>query len=46
MPDVADKTFTSAIVEFPPGARATPHRQGAALVYAYVLEGSVRSQPD
>jgi quercetin dioxygenase-like cupin family protein len=46
LPDVADKTFTSAIVEFPPGARATPHRHGAALVYAYVLEGTVRSQLD
>jgi quercetin dioxygenase-like cupin family protein len=46
LPDVADKTFTSAIVEFPPGARATPHRHGSALVYAYVLEGTVRSQLD
>ncbi|OBA88347.1 cupin [Mycolicibacterium mucogenicum] len=46
LPDVPGKTFTSAIVEFPPGARATPHRHGAAFIYAYVLEGTVRSQVD
>ncbi len=38
------KTFTSAIVTFPPGARALPHRHGDAFVYAYVLEGSVSSE--
>lgn len=46
LPDVPGKTFTSAIVEFPPGARATPHRHGDAFIYAYVLEGTVRSQVD
>lgn len=46
LPDVPGKTFTSAIVEFPPDARATPHRHGAAFIYAYVLEGTVRSQVD
>ena len=40
------KTFTSAIVDFPAGARAAPHRHGEAFVYAYVLEGTVRSQLD
>jgi quercetin dioxygenase-like cupin family protein len=44
LPNVQGKTFTSAIVDFPPGARAVPHRHGEAFVYAYVLEGSVRSQ--
>ncbi|GAA0412557.1 hypothetical protein GCM10009530_76360 [Microbispora corallina] len=44
LPNVKGKTFTSAIVTFPPGARATPHRHGQAFVYAYVLEGTVRSQ--
>ena len=39
-----DKTFTSAIVTFPPGARAVAHRHGDAFVYAYVLEGAVNSQ--
>ena len=39
-------SLTSAIVTFPPGARAAPHRHGEAFVYAYVLSGSVRSQID
>jgi quercetin dioxygenase-like cupin family protein len=44
VPHVKDKTFTSVIVDLPPNARATPHRHGQAFVYAYVLEGTVRSQ--
>ncbi|MFN3005778.1 cupin domain-containing protein [Mycolicibacterium wolinskyi] len=44
LPNVAGKTFTSAIVTFPPGAHAAPHRHGDAFVYAYVLEGAVSSQ--
>lgn len=44
LPHVKGKTFTSVIVYFPPGARAAPHRHGSAFVYAYVLEGTVRSQ--
>jgi quercetin dioxygenase-like cupin family protein len=44
LPNVRDKTFTSAIVNFPPAARAVPHRHGDAFVYAYVLDGSVRSR--
>jgi quercetin dioxygenase-like cupin family protein len=46
LPNVQGKTFTSVIVDFPPGARAAPHRHGEAFVYAYVLEGTVRSQLD
>ncbi len=46
LPNAPGKTFTSAIVDFPPGARAVPHRHGQAFVYAYVLEGSVRSSVD
>ncbi|MFI5707153.1 cupin domain-containing protein [Kribbella sp. NPDC051620] len=46
LPNVPGKTFTSAIVDFPPGAHALPHRHGDAFVYAYVLEGTVRSQVD
>jgi len=42
--NVMGKSFTSVIVYFPPDARAVPHRHGSAFVYAYVLEGSVRSQ--
>ncbi|GAA3207083.1 cupin domain-containing protein [Nonomuraea helvata] len=44
LPNVKGKTFTSMIVSFPPAARAAPHRHGKAFVYAYVLEGTVRSQ--
>ena len=44
LPHVTGKTFTSMIVYFPPDARAAPHRHGSAFVYAYVLEGTVRSQ--
>ena len=44
LPNVKGKTFTSLIVAFPPGARAVPHRHGDAFVYAYVLDGTVRSQ--
>ncbi len=46
LPNVPGKTFTSAVVDFPPGARAVPHRHGEAFVYAYVLEGTVRSSVD
>ncbi|SEG94877.1 Cupin domain-containing protein [Thermomonospora echinospora] len=44
LPNVQGKTFTSAIVTFPPDARAVPHRHGNAFVYAYVLKGTVRSR--
>ena len=44
LPNVKGKTFTSAVVDFPPNARAMPHRHGEAFVYAYVLQGTVRSE--
>ena len=44
LPNVNGKTFTSAVVEFPPDAIASPHRHGQAFLYAYVLEGTVRSK--
>ncbi|MFI6737080.1 cupin domain-containing protein [Nonomuraea sp. NPDC050451] len=44
LPNVKGKTFTSAIVDFPPGSRAVPHRHGDSFVYAYVLGGTFRSQ--
>jgi quercetin dioxygenase-like cupin family protein len=46
LPNVQGKTVTSVIVNFPPGARAAPHRHGEAFVDAYALEGTVRSQLD
>jgi quercetin dioxygenase-like cupin family protein len=44
LPNVQGKTFTSVIVNLPPGVSAAPHRHGDAFLYAYVLEGTVRSQ--
>jgi quercetin dioxygenase-like cupin family protein len=44
LPNVQGKTFTSAIVAFPPAARAVPHRHGQAFVYAYVLAGTIVSK--
>jgi quercetin dioxygenase-like cupin family protein len=46
LPNAEGKTFTSQVVDFPPGAAAAPHRHGQAFVYAYVLQGTVRSQVD
>ncbi len=46
LPGRDGQTFTSVIVDFPPGARALPHRHGEAFVYAFVLSGSVRSALD
>lgn len=46
LPNVPGKSFTSAIVTFPPAARALPHRHGDAFVYAYVLEGTISSRLD
>lgn len=46
LPNAEGRTFTSQIVDFPPGAGAPPHRHGQAFVYAYVLQGAVRSQVD
>jgi quercetin dioxygenase-like cupin family protein len=44
LPNVKGKSFTAAVVSFPPGARALPHRHGKAFVFAYVLQGTIRSQ--
>jgi quercetin dioxygenase-like cupin family protein len=46
IPNIPGKTFTSVIVNFPPGAKADSHRHGEAFVYAYVLSGTIRSQLD
>jgi quercetin dioxygenase-like cupin family protein len=46
LPGGDGKTFTSVIVELPPGAKARPHRHGEAFVYAFVLSGRVRSALD
>lgn len=44
LPNVRGKSFTSATVSFPAGARALSHRHGQSFVFAYVLEWRVRSQ--
>jgi len=44
LPNVEGKTFTVVRVEFPAGTVALPHRHGQAFVFAYVAQGSVRSQ--
>ena len=44
MPNLPGKTLTAINVVFPPGAASVPHRHGDAFLYAYVLEGAVRSQ--
>jgi quercetin dioxygenase-like cupin family protein len=46
IPNLSGTSFTSAIVSFPPGAKALPHRHGEAFVYAYVLSGTIRSRLD
>ncbi|WP_234018500.1 MULTISPECIES: cupin domain-containing protein [Streptomycetaceae] len=44
LPNVKGKTFTSAVVDYPPNGSTPPHHHGQAFVYAYVLKGAVRSQ--
>jgi quercetin dioxygenase-like cupin family protein len=46
LPNVEGKTYTSAVLTLPPNALAKPHTHGQAYVYAYVLEGVVRSKLD
>jgi len=44
LPSVSGKDFTVITVSYKPGEKSRPHRHGQAFVFAYVLEGSVRSQ--
>lgn len=44
LPNVEGKSFSAIQVDFPPGARAAPHRHGQAFVFAYVVSGTIRSQ--
>lgn len=47
IPNIPGKRLESRVVDYPPGARSIPHRHaGSAFIYAYVLEGEVRSQVD
>jgi quercetin dioxygenase-like cupin family protein len=45
LPNVPGKTLTAVVVEYPPGGKSPPHRHApSGFVFAYVLEGAVRSQ--
>jgi quercetin dioxygenase-like cupin family protein len=42
--NVEGKAFSAVTVDFAPASRSVPHRHGRAFVYAYVLQGTIRSQ--
>lgn len=44
LPDVPGKVMSVVTVSYAPGAQSPSHRHGQAFVYAYVLEGKVRTQ--
>jgi quercetin dioxygenase-like cupin family protein len=47
IPTVPGKRLVSLIVDYPPGRSSEPHRHASsAFIYAYVLEGEIRSQVD
>lgn len=45
LPDLPGKDLTAVVVEYEPGGRSAAHRHGGS-VFAYVLEGEIRSQLD
>ena len=42
--NIEGKVFSAVTVDFAPASRAVPHHHGQAFVYAYVLQGTIRSQ--
>lgn len=45
LPNVPGKTLSAVVVEYPPGGKSPPHRHApSGFVFAYVLEGAIRSQ--
>lgn len=47
IPNVPGKSLVSVVVEYPPNGASPSHRHApSAFIYAYVLEGAVRSQVD
>ncbi|GGF04490.1 cupin [Aliidongia dinghuensis] len=47
MPNLPGKSLVTVVVSYPPGAKSAPHHHaGSAFIYAYVLEGEIRSQVD
>lgn len=45
LPDLPGKDLTAVVVEYAPGGRSAAHHHGGS-VFAYVLEGEIRSQLD
>ena len=47
IPNLPGKSLVTVVVSYPPGAKSAPHHHaGSAFIYAYVLEGEIRSQVD
>ena len=44
LPLMEGKAFSVVTVDFAPASQSVPHRHGQAFVYAYVLQGAIRSQ--
>ena len=44
LPAIEGKAFSVVTVDFAPASQSVPHRHGQAFVYAYVLQGAIRSQ--
>jgi len=45
LPNAPGKTMTTLTVSYPPGGKSLPHRHApSAFIWAYVLEGHIRSQ--
>jgi quercetin dioxygenase-like cupin family protein len=47
IPNVPGKELVAVTVDYPPGGKSTSHRHASsAFIFAYVLEGEIRSQVD
>jgi quercetin dioxygenase-like cupin family protein len=45
IPNIPGKSLKTVEVSYPPGAKSSPHRHASsAYIYAYVIEGEIRSQ--
>lgn len=47
IPNIPGKSLVAVVVSYPPGAASPAHHHASsAFIYAYVLEGAIRSQVD
>lgn len=47
IPNVPGKEMVAVVVDYPPGGKSGAHRHApSAFIFAYVLEGEIRSQVD